>query len=85
MTIEEIVEIIPALRAEIAALKAQLERTTSECVYCGRRFPADDPGQLDHWRDCAKHPARAELQRLSEINRLYHNQIVLMQQAEGEL
>lgn len=69
MTIPELVETIPALRAENEALKADLKWTALE---------------LDRCR-AAGQEARAELERLSQLNRLYHNQIVLMQQAEAEV
>ena len=45
--------------------------TWIECAYCAARFAPGDPTQNDHWRDCEKHPARAELrQAQNDIDQL---------------
>lgn len=36
----------------------------SECHYCQKQFELDDPAQNEHWRECEKHPAKAEIERL---------------------
>lgn len=96
ITFDELVETIPALRAEVDWLRARLARTAAECAYCGKVFAADDPAQADHWRNCPDHPARAELEQLRdklrwtaleldrcrEQARLYHNALVEAQARE---
>lgn len=65
----ELIETVPVLKAEIAALKAEL--AVIQCHYCGKTFMPNDPHKDDHWRVCERHPARAEINRLqAEVNEL---------------
>lgn len=73
--VETLVETIPALRAEVEALRAENRQLSTDLKWTAL--------ELDRCRAHGQE-LQAENERLSNLNRLYHNQIVLMQQAEGE-
>jgi hypothetical protein len=54
---------IDALQAELARFRANVE-----CSYCDAVFALDDPLQFEHWRECDKHPAKIEIDRLRAEN-----------------
>lgn len=51
----------PEMQQVIDKLHSRISRTACECVYCHRVFAVNDPAWAEHWRECEKHPARAEL------------------------
>lgn len=68
-------ELLEDKTTEIAALRLENDELTNygECVYCGWRYKLDalanPPAAVEsHWRDCADHPARQELERLRAEN-----------------
>ena len=75
-----LVKEIERLRSELDALR---NGNAYDCIHCGEASP-----DVDHWRSCDKHPARAEVERLHEtilhleqkLNRL-KGQIRYMQEA----
>jgi hypothetical protein len=69
-------------KADIEALLGEVERQgqelarlarVAECIHCGAILKADD-SDLEHWRTCPKHPARAEVERLRTALEVYANE-----------
>ena len=54
------------------ALKAIREAETAECIYCQAILPIDS---LEHWKDCEKHPARAEVLALRSRDAVHKRRI----------
>jgi len=60
---------IETLRAELLRVAEELKArvTTAKCYHCGETIPLAEGGE--HWRTCAKHPARLEIERLRDLLR----------------
>ena len=64
---EELSQICARQAVEIERLKARIINfeNNSECVHCGAVVPIAD-ADVNHWRECPSHPARAEIERLKD-------------------